>query len=1052
VVMHLGSSPDDGVPGTRLRALEAGPLGFLAALLAVPLLLLLGLPEALAALLAALLAIPLGVAVPMCMPIIVRHLYMTGIGRLHILFVRWMMGKRMHSRVIRVETPHVGAGIGPASEDVSIFPLPLLSDNYGYLCVNNTAGRTLCGEEAMQALLSHRRALRLGKRVDQENLNLPELVLNGMMELEVVMLPAFLVDPCDARRVGELIRQIEVQHYSGTPTVVCIEVQDILTTHKHWDHAGGNKEILRHYSSCDRCFSSAADRVFGFTHIVEDGSHFLSCGLTVEAIDCSYHTDGSLTYVLRSASEFADPKNLDVPVTSAVAFTGDALFVGGCGAPFEGDQTEMVATLWRLQRRLHPRTLLFVGHEYTTVLLSQRLQNSKATKLNLQSFHVLTDLYYRASHSRRLREPMPTIPVRLSEEVLHNPSFVEVSQLAAVLQRCWRLRCRLGLGGVGDASVDEAALGKRSKNVIAENAVDAPAPPGQKANGFKAEIELALRDSEAAEVDITVARSELPNPPITSPKPQGNEIPTAADRGELFSAGQARRAHPEEKMPQRSELDSPAKKKAKFGWRLAEEESAVGAADPATSAEEKTPIVPDEEKPSESDLEAGAGAGAGIQAEADFEAECQTEAKPPLSDATEDHGAADPENGQKAEGIAIGKSARRAPAWLSKRPEPKAAKKCEPGERTPPRISKTQTMKGFPRSPVVVLQEDQFGTHLVVGYRNEVERVSAQFEGFRREATRGIPAQTLLRSAAEAHLRLRSLELGVDNVNYMGRPARPLGNPNGISREHVNRRGPVPAEYTPEDENLLLLTVPKQADGRGVRAPREHFGRALHEPEDVLRIALATLGDEVLACKKEAARFLYREPLELALRSLGDIPFSEGEWSAFWLFVVASVVKLNKDRKGDEEEVPEFLSSSQVARALSLMEPPEKHPRVKAFLRTVSCGCLCGRHAERKGTKARVEAEEPAKAPEETPLTNGDATERELEQQSDDDEPSLEQRVLEPQARAEPGSPSSQREGPATPERRLTAPIRPDQAYLLPYVHAPETCRLCVAYVPPGTL
>ena len=44
-------------------------------------------------------------------------------------------------------------------------------------------------------------------------------------------------------------------------------------------------------------------------------------------------------------------------------FTGDTIFVGGCGRFFEGEPSEMV---FAMQQALqHPDALMFCGHEYS---------------------------------------------------------------------------------------------------------------------------------------------------------------------------------------------------------------------------------------------------------------------------------------------------------------------------------------------------------------------------------------------------------------------------------------------------------------------------------------------------------------------------------------------------------------------------------------------------------------------------------------------------------------------------------------------------------------
>ena len=47
------------------------------------------------------------------------------------------------------------------------------------------------------------------------------------------------------------------------------------------------------------------------------------------------------------------------------AFTGDTIFIGGCGKFFEGQPHEMVMAMRKVIDFFPPDTKLFCGHEYT---------------------------------------------------------------------------------------------------------------------------------------------------------------------------------------------------------------------------------------------------------------------------------------------------------------------------------------------------------------------------------------------------------------------------------------------------------------------------------------------------------------------------------------------------------------------------------------------------------------------------------------------------------------------------------------------------------------
>ena len=70
------------------------------------------------------------------------------------------------------------------------------------------------------------------------------------------------------------------------------------------------------------------------------------------------HTNGHMCY------HFSLPLSLDPTPKSGFVFTGDCLFIGGCGKFFEGTPAQMHASLNKLGK-LPKDTLVYCGHEYT---------------------------------------------------------------------------------------------------------------------------------------------------------------------------------------------------------------------------------------------------------------------------------------------------------------------------------------------------------------------------------------------------------------------------------------------------------------------------------------------------------------------------------------------------------------------------------------------------------------------------------------------------------------------------------------------------------------
>jgi hydroxyacylglutathione hydrolase len=126
----------------------------------------------------------------------------------------------------------------------------------------------------------------------------------------------------------------------------------VLLTHHHWDHVGGAAE-LHSKTQCDvigvdRRLIPASDRT------VTEGDALAFGEVRVEVLATPGHTCTSVSYYVPPHSE-GEP---------GTAYTGDTLFVGGCGRLLECDAATMWQSLQKLAA-LPPDTLVYCGHDYT---------------------------------------------------------------------------------------------------------------------------------------------------------------------------------------------------------------------------------------------------------------------------------------------------------------------------------------------------------------------------------------------------------------------------------------------------------------------------------------------------------------------------------------------------------------------------------------------------------------------------------------------------------------------------------------------------------------
>jgi hydroxyacylglutathione hydrolase len=179
-----------------------------------------------------------------------------------------------------------------------------------------------------------------------------------------------------------------------------VRIVGILSTHHHHDHVGGNEEV-KSKLGIDRVYGYASDRgrIPGQTQYLQENDTFEIGRLSVRAIHIPGHTLGAVAYVVTHEPD--DP----------VVFTGDTLFVGGCGRLFEGDPPMMHASLSKLAA-LDPRTRVYCGHEYTesNLRFAAHVEPSNAAIAGARS---------KAAQLRK--ENRPTVPSTIGDELSYNP-------------------------------------------------------------------------------------------------------------------------------------------------------------------------------------------------------------------------------------------------------------------------------------------------------------------------------------------------------------------------------------------------------------------------------------------------------------------------------------------------------------------------------------------------------------------------------------------------------------------------------------------------------
>lgn len=125
-------------------------------------------------------------------------------------------------------------------------------------------------------------------------------------------------------------------------------ISQILTTHWHPDHTGGNSAIKAATGAIVTA-PAEAERLSVVDCIVAEGDRVSVGGLEAVVWDIPAHTAGHIAFYFEEAK---------------MIFVGDTLFAMGCGRLFEGTPEQMFANMARFAS-LPDDVRVYCGHEYT---------------------------------------------------------------------------------------------------------------------------------------------------------------------------------------------------------------------------------------------------------------------------------------------------------------------------------------------------------------------------------------------------------------------------------------------------------------------------------------------------------------------------------------------------------------------------------------------------------------------------------------------------------------------------------------------------------------
>jgi hydroxyacylglutathione hydrolase len=215
---------------------------------------------------------------------------------------------------------------------------------------------------------------------------------------------AAIVDPSEAAPVLAAVRQHGV------------ELEAIWNTHHHWDHTGGNQELVTAVRGLDVvAHESDRGRVPAQTIFVNEGDTVSVGQVTASIIHNPGHTTGAISF------HIADP---------GAVFTGDTMFGAGCGRLFEGTPADMHDSLTKLAA-LPGTTRVYCGHEYTEKNLAFAAEADKDNPAVAERLARVTELR---------KKGQPSVPFTMAEELATNP-FVRAGSADRLGElRAWKDR------------------------------------------------------------------------------------------------------------------------------------------------------------------------------------------------------------------------------------------------------------------------------------------------------------------------------------------------------------------------------------------------------------------------------------------------------------------------------------------------------------------------------------------------------------------------------------------------------------------------------------
>ena len=128
-----------------------------------------------------------------------------------------------------------------------------------------------------------------------------------------------------------------------------VDLKKILCTHHHFDHIAAVSDIKNHYSDAEVLASqNAKGKISEAKHFLKEGDIFSVGETSFEVLESFGHTQSCISYYSKQEN---------------ILFSGDCLFLAGCGRLLEGTAEQLYNSLDKV-KALPPQTKVYFGHNY----------------------------------------------------------------------------------------------------------------------------------------------------------------------------------------------------------------------------------------------------------------------------------------------------------------------------------------------------------------------------------------------------------------------------------------------------------------------------------------------------------------------------------------------------------------------------------------------------------------------------------------------------------------------------------------------------------------